>query len=141
MQISNAVYASVVSGAARAQIQEALKEMGYGEIPLRTIDDYMARARKQLEEEYSSERLFLKARQLSRLHRTIRSLIAKGKHADTAQFERLVAQIEGNFAPIQVETLTKRGWDSLTDDELAYMRQNPGKLPPGRTLEELEHVT
>jgi hypothetical protein len=33
---------------------------------------------------------------------------------------------------------SRRGWDTLTDEEIEYIVINKGKLPPGRTLEELD---
>ena len=35
----------------------------------------------------------------------------------------------------------KGGWSSLTDEEIAFIRAHDGKLPPGRTLEELDQVS
>lgn len=32
----------------------------------------------------------------------------------------------------------RRGWDSLSDEEVDFIVANKGKLPPGRTLEELD---
>ncbi len=110
------------------------------EMPPRTLDDYMARVRAQWDEETKAEAPTRRARQLRRLYGHVRTMLNRGRLNDLANMERLIAQIEGNLAPIKVEeTKPSRGWDSLSDDELEAFRQT-GKLPEGMTAEDLEKL-
>lgn len=128
----------MVLGTPKAQILAALlKEHGL-DMPPRTLDDYMARVRANWDAEMREELPTRKARQTRRLMGHIRTALARGKLGDVAQLERLVAQIEGNLAPMKIETgPPKRGWDDLTDEELESFRTT-GKLPEGVTAEDLD---
>lgn len=110
------------------------------EMPPRTLDDYMARVRASWDEEAKSEAPTRKARQMRRLNGHLRTMLARGRFNDVVNLERLIAQIEGNLAPMKVETgPPKRGWDDLTDEELEQFRLT-GKLPEGVTAEDLDKL-
>lgn len=109
-------------------------------MPPRTLDDYMHRVRAAWDEEGKQEAPTRRARQLRRLYGHIRTMIQRGRYNDLANMERLIAQVEGNLAPMKVETgPPKRGWDDLTDDELEAFRQT-GKLPDGVSAEDLDKL-
>lgn len=136
----DAVRAAMVAGYGKAEILAALEQAGLGAMPERTLDDYMKRVRDSWQTEFAAAWATRRERALRRNYGHIAAAKeAKDWHA-VAAFERLVAQMEGTMAPIQIEAVQRRGWDTLTEQELAYMKTNPGRLPPGRTLEELDRT-
>lgn len=125
-------------GAPRAAIRAALERNGLP-MPERTLDEYMRRVREQWAREDDDQRPTRRARQLLRLYAQVRVLTEAKRHRDVLERERLIAQIEGNLAPLKVEsTVRRRGWDDLSEADLEYIRKNDGKLPPGVTAEELD---
>lgn len=135
-----AVRAAMVSGYGKAEILAALEGAGLGAMPERTLDDYMKRVRDSWQVEFAAAWATRRERALRRNYGHIAAAREAKDWPAVAAFERLVAQMEGTLAPIQIEAVKRRGWDTLTEDEIAYMREHEGRLPPGRTLEELDRA-
>lgn len=131
--------AGILAALATPELDDKKKVIREGIVmPPRTLDDYMRRVREAWEEEGKEESPTRRQRQLRRLQGHIRTMVARGKYDALANMERLVAQIEGNLAPVKIETgPPKRGWDSLSDDELEAFRTT-GKLPAGVSAEDLD---
>lgn len=125
-------------GAVKREIHAALDKKGLT-LPDRTLDFRMAKVREEWELEGQQEWSTRRARQLRRLYASIRYLLGKEKVKDVAPLERLVAQIEGNLAPIEINTVPKKGWDDLDAETLKQIKET-GRLPPGITAEDLDRA-
>jgi hypothetical protein len=125
-------------GAVKREIHAALDKKGMT-LPDRTLDFRMAKIREEWELEGQQEWPTRRARQLRRLYASIRYLLGKEKVKDVAPLERLVAQIEGNLAPIEITAVPKKGWDDLDADTLKQIKET-GRLPAGITAEELDRA-
>lgn len=139
--IERQIWGVQMLGASTEEIVEALKKSGVV-MPKRTVELYLKRIREKRERDpaFTKDVIRLKDIQAARVEMFMREAFAQGKFGSIPQFEMIWARIKGTFEPIKVETIQRRGWESLTDEEIAFMKANPGKLPPGRTLEELEHI-
>lgn len=130
-------------GATKREIHAALdkgtEKSGSLTLPDRTLDFRMAKVREEWELEGQQEWATRRARQLRRLYASIRWLLGKEKVKDVAPLERLVAQIEGNLAPIEITAVPRKGWDDLDAETLKQIKET-GRLPPGITAEELDRA-
>lgn len=135
MDIQAKVELLLLYGATGAEIKSALRQNG-AEVSERSIDDYSRRIRDVWVAEEASARTTARQRQLARLYRQVRTLQTENKHDEVHKREKLIAKIEGNLAPVQVE-VKKSSWDDLTPEQLDFMAKNGGKLPPGVTAEQL----
>lgn len=102
----------------------------------RTCDKYIGIIRKRWDET-AVDREEVKRRQILRLYAQLRTLQSEGNHIEVWRREKLLAQIEGTLAPLQLSAVVREEWNNLTPEQLAYIRENGGKLPPGLTTEML----
>lgn len=133
------IRSSMALAASKDEIMAALAKESMP-LPQRTLDKYMHDVRAEWEEQVREEWETRRPRQLRRLQGQIQYLMARGKVKDVAPLERLVAQIEGNLAPIVIEDNRGKGWDELTDEEIAYIKKH-GLPPPGVSTEDLDRET
>jgi hypothetical protein len=107
-------------------------------LPERTTEEYMARVRAMWKSETEDERPERKARQLRRLYRQLMELQDRREYAEVAKRERLIAEIEGNLAPEEIEIVRRVGWQDMSPEQVKFIIENRGKkLPPGVTYEAL----
>lgn len=106
------------------------------QLPSRTCDKYISIARRRWAENVA-DREEAKQRQILRLYSQLRELQLAKNHREVRHRERLLAQIEGTLAPLQLSQVVRSTWEGLTPEQLAYIRDNNGKLPPGVTAEML----
>jgi uncharacterized protein YigA (DUF484 family) len=135
-----AIRGAMVQGYGKAEILAALIAADLGAMPERTLDDYMKRVRDSWQTEFTAAYTTLRQRSLRRNYGHLAKAVDAKHWAAVARFEEIIMTLEGTASPLKIETVARRGWDSLTEEEVAYMREHDGKLPPGRTLEELDRV-
>lgn len=109
-------------------------------LPERTCDKYIGICRKRWADNVA-DRETAKQRQINRLYAQMRALELEQnpkvrKHIEIFRRERLLAQIEGTLAPLQL-TVQQEEWENLTPEQTRYIIENDGKLPPGVTAEML----
>jgi hypothetical protein len=126
-------------GAGRAAIIRVLEK---DHIPARTVDDYVKRVRDRWLAESQAERPITRARQLRRLYRDLQRLGAENRHRHLLGFEKLIAELEGNgMSPNEVEPKQPSGscqsWHRLTTEQIRYIAENMGQLPPGVSPDDL----
>lgn len=125
-------------GASKDEIHAALDKEGMT-LPQRTLDQYMHNVRAEWDAQVKEEWPTRRARQLRRLHGQVQYLMSKGRVKDVAPIERLIAQIEGNLAPIVIDDSRRQGWDDLSDEQIAFVKEH-GLPPPGVSAEDLDQI-
>lgn len=134
--IQNQVETLMLYGVSGPEILKALAKAGV-ELSERTLDDYCRRVREGWTREAAAARTTARERQLNRLYAQVRELQLAKDHDEVHKREKLIARIEGNLAPVTVEVVEKSTWEDLTPEQLKYISDNGGKLPPGVTAEQL----
>jgi DNA-binding transcriptional MerR regulator len=118
----------------RSQVIDVMRKEH--QLPPRTCDKYIAIVRQRWAES-ATDRETAKQRQILRLYAQLRSLQAAGDHREVRHREILLAKIEGTLAPLQLSAVIRSTWDELMPEQIKYIIENNGKLPPGVTAEML----
>lgn len=128
------IEALLLYGVPRLKVLKAMADEH--QLPNRTCDKYIAMVRDRWQDQVA-DREVAKQRQILRLYSQLRKLQLENNHIEVWRREKLLAQIEGTLAPLQLTQLVRSTWEGLTAEQLAYIRDNNGKLPPGVTAEML----
>lgn len=125
------VEACLLDGKRGGEVIEALKEAGRT-VPLSTVNHYIVRIRDKWEQEDSLVRPIRRERQTRKLHDVARKLEALGAWGHWIAVQKLIADLEGNLAPVKVEHSKADPFEDWSLDELRSYIESKGESVPER---------
>lgn len=125
---------AIIDGKRGGQIREALKDVGR-DIPYSTVERYMRRVRDKWAHEDSLLRPIWRERQMRKLHDVADRLERGGHWGHWIACQKLIADLEGNLAPVKVEHKNVEEFDGWTVEELEAYVASKGQVRPERFVE------
>lgn len=137
IQLVDATEEGLLMRMSRESLSRALMKVAKVDepLPLRTVDDYIKRVHQRWEEEAIISRPKLKARQGRRLYVALRALVGRRDLRGAVEYEKLIAKIEGNLAPVKVEASTPPG------QPIEVKIRDPRKMTSGERRSRIAHLT
>jgi hypothetical protein len=127
------VEAALLDGKRSGGVMEALKDEGRV-VPLSTVNGYILRIRDRWEMEDAMVRPMRRERQTRKLHDVAEKLEALGAWGHWIAVQKLIADLEGNLAPVKVE---HKQVDQFEDWSLVELREyidSDGEVIPPRLV-------
>jgi hypothetical protein len=125
---------AIIDGKRGGQILEVLK--GHGrDISYSTLSMYMRRVRDKWAHEDSLLRPIWRERQMRKIHDVADRLERGGHWGHWIACQKLIADLEGNLAPVKVEHKQVEEFDGWTVEELEAYVASKGQVRPERFAE------
>lgn len=126
---------AIIDGKRGAQIQEELKNHGRT-VPYTTVMGYTRKVRDKWSHEDSLLRPIWRERQMRKLHDVAAILEAGGHWGHWVAVQKLIADLEGNLAPVKVEHKQVDQFEGWTVEELERYVESGGQFRPSRVAQE-----
>lgn len=127
------VEACLLDGKRGGEIIEELQAHGRT-VPVSTVNHYIVRIRDKWEQEDSLVRPIRRERQTRKLHDVARKLEALGAWGHWIAVQKLIADLEGNLAPVKVEHSKADPFEDWSLDELRSYIESKGESVPERFI-------
>lgn len=127
---------ALIDGMRGGQVMEHLNSI-VGQkkpIPYTTVSHYMGRVKDKWEAEDKMLRPIWRERQLRKLHDVAHKLETQAAWAHWIAVQKLIADLEGNLAPVKVEHSHRDEFEGWTLEELREYIASDGKRIPERAL-------
>lgn len=125
---------AIIDGKRGGQIVEELKKHGRV-LTYNTAAMYMRRVRDKWALEDSLLRPIWRERQMRKLHDVAERLERGGYWGHWVSVQKLIADLEGNLAPVKVEHRQVEEFEGWTVEELETYVESKGQIRPARALE------
>lgn len=123
---------ALIDGKRGGEILDVLKNEHSRDVPYSTVASYMQRVRDKWEQEDAMLRPLWRERQLRKLHDVAATLEGKSEWGNWVKVQRLIADLEGNLAPVKVEHSQADPFEGWSLDELRRFIDTKGKEVPQR---------